>query len=154
MGDYGTVLHTEVEKVRQSLPSKSSNSRTANLFAAKTNGFKSVEGRKEQFDYQSVYSVKDPHMQFYNICRPRDKSKEIQGPIKMKLTSSYDRIKSELEMRKAIPGNAPHENWDVVPIIRNSAAVQSKHSTAYGNIGAANRQTSVKNKSSIAFYVP
>ena len=65
-----------------------------------------------------MYTVKDPHMQFYNQCRQRDKSKEIQGPMHMKLISSYDRIKQDLELRSALPGQQPSDNWDVVPIIR------------------------------------
>jgi len=40
--------------------------------------------------------------------------------MRMKLTSSYDRIKSDLEVRRAIPGQQPHENWDVVPIVRQT----------------------------------
>ena len=51
-----------------------------------------------------MYSVMDPHLQFYNQCRPRDKSKEIHGPMRMKLISSYDRIKQDLELRSALPG--------------------------------------------------
>ena len=67
-----------------------------------------------------MYSVKDPHMEIYNVCRKRDKSKEIQGPMRLKFVSSYDRIKSDLEVRSGLPGTQPHENWDVVPIIRRS----------------------------------
>ena len=36
----------------------------------------------------------------------------------MKLISSYDRIKQDLELRSALPGQQPSDNWDVVPIIR------------------------------------
>lgn len=76
---------------------------------------------KKQSDYQPMFSVKDPHMQFYNQCRSRDKAKEIQGPLRMKLVSSYDRIKSEMEVRNAVPGTVAHQNWDVVPVIRRSS---------------------------------
>ena len=82
-------------------------------------GARSLSGtRLKKPQYEPMYSVQDPHLQFYHDCRPRDKSKELHGPMRMKLISSYDRIKSELEFRGAVPGQQPHDNWDVVPVIR------------------------------------
>eukprot|EP00353_Schmidingerella_taraikaensis_P012831 CAMPEP_0185588526 /NCGR_PEP_ID=MMETSP0434-20130131/53454_1 /TAXON_ID=626734 ORGANISM="Favella taraikaensis, Strain Fe Narragansett Bay" /NCGR_SAMPLE_ID=MMETSP0434 /ASSEMBLY_ACC=CAM_ASM_000379 /LENGTH=64 /DNA_ID=CAMNT_0028211265 /DNA_START=955 /DNA_END=1149 /DNA_ORIENTATION=- len=43
--------------------------------------------------------------------------------MRMKLVNSYDRIKGDLEYRQAVPGNQPHDNWDVVPIIRRSTVM-------------------------------
>ena len=57
-------------------------------------------------------------MEFYNVCRQRDKSKELHPPIRMKLVSSYDRIKKDLELRSGVHPFKPTDNWDVVPIIR------------------------------------
>ena len=68
-----------------------------------------------------MYTVEDPHLAFYSSCRPRERSKEIQGPIRMKLISSYDRIKSDLDFRGAMPKHKQTGAWDVVPIIRRSS---------------------------------
>lgn len=121
-GDYGTVPinnHNAVSpnQLRLSLPARDGDQNKRNPFASSTSGFRSVEGRKKS-DYQSIYTVKDPHMEFYKQVRSRDKSKELHGPMRLKIVNSFDRIKSELEIRKALPGNVPHENWDVVPIVR------------------------------------
>ena len=37
----------------------------------------------------------------------------------MKVVSSFDRIKSDLEMRGAMPGSKPSNNWEVVPVVRS-----------------------------------
>ena len=68
-------------------------------------------------------------MEFYNQCRSRDKSKEIQGPLRLKLISSYDRIKSEMEVRGAVPGQVAHENWDVIPVIRKARNQLNRQAT-------------------------
>ena len=83
--------------------------------------------RLKKPQYEPMYSVQDPHLQFYHDCRPRDKSKELHGPMRMKLISSYDRIKSELEFRGAVPGQQPHDNWDVVPVIRRFSGNSMKN---------------------------
>ena len=98
------------ESQKSNLPQNSSNARNDSLL--------NRQPSKLSSDYQPSYSVNDPHLEFYNVCRQRDKSKELHGPMRMKLISSYDRIKSDLELRSRIPAVKPHENWDVVPIIR------------------------------------
>ena len=49
-------------------------------------------------EYQSQYTVKDPHMVFYKQCRERNRDKELHKPMKLgaKNQSSYERIKKEL----------------------------------------------------------
>ena len=44
----------------------------------------------------------------------------------MKIVSSYDRIKSELELRRAVPTYQAFDNWEVVPIIRTAKGNPSK----------------------------
>ena len=79
-----------------------------------------------------MYSVEDPHLAFINSCRQRDRSKEIHGPIRMKLISSYDRIKTDLDFRGALPKHKQTEAWDVVPIIRRSSQT-SMHTSPLRN---------------------
>ena len=76
---------------------------------------------KNKPEYLSEYTVENPHLHFYHDCRRREKSKEINGPLKWKLISSYDRIKTDLEQRSAMPAFKNHEPWDIVPIRRKDS---------------------------------
>ena len=71
-----------------------------------------------QDEYQSQFTVQDPHMVFYKQCRERNRDKELHGPMKLgaKSQSSYERIKKELKSRGAIPIGNKHQQspWEVI----------------------------------------